>query len=184
MKFLVFAASHRTASLNKKLAVLAANSLKHQGYEALFKEYAELDMPIYNDEICSTQSISGIVNPFADALKQVQGVLIAAPEYNWSYPGSLKNIIDWTSRIKPQPLAGKTVMLMCATPSDRGGIAGIMHLKSPFEALNAYIFPRAYTLSNANAKLSGETLADAKQQDAFNGLINEYTEFTRKLTKE
>ncbi len=141
-------------------------------------------MPLYNDEICSTQGISAINNPFADALRDIQGIVIAAPEYNWSYPGSLKNIIDWTSRIKPQPLAGKTVMLMCATPSDRGGIAGVMHLKSPFEALNAYIFPRAYTLSNAKAKLAGEALADAKQQEAFSSLIKDYIEFTQKLTKE
>lgn len=184
MKFLVFAASHRTASLNKKLALLAANSLKHQGHEIVFKAYSELDMPIYNDEICTTQGIAAISNPFADALKDVQGVVIAAPEYNWSYPGSLKNIIDWTSRITPQPLTGKSIFLMCATPSDRGGIAGIMHLKSPFEALSSYIFPRAYTLSNANAKLASETFTDAKQQAAFNSLIKEYTEFTRKLTKE
>ncbi len=182
MKFLVFAASHRKASLNRKLAMMAAKQLTASGHEPLFKEYEALDMPLYNDELCTTQGIASIVNPFADNLKQVQGIVIAAPEYNWSYPGSLKNIIDWTSRIKPQPLAGKTVLLMCATPSDRGGIAGVMHLKLPFEALQACVFSRAYTLSNANSKLNDDALADAKQQAAFNALLNDYVEFTRKLS--
>ncbi len=182
MKFLVFAASHRKLSLNRRLAVLAASAVEKAGHTALFKEYAELDMPVFNDELCSTQGVSAVGNPFAECASSADGIVLSAPEYNWSYPGSLKNILDWTSCIKPQPLSGKKIFLMCATPGDRGGVAGIMHLKAPFEALHSHVYPRAFTLSNANQRLNGEQLSDERQQAAFNSLIKDYIEFTRKLS--
>ena len=164
--------------------MLAAAQVKAAGHDVMFKEYAELDMPVYNDEICSTQGISSTVNPLAEALRNVQGIIISAPEYNWSYPGSLKNIIDWTSRIKPQPLAGKSVLLMCASTSDRGGIVAMTHLKTPFEALQAFVYPRVYTLSNAHTKLATNTFQEEKLQQPFNALVAGYIDFTNKLTKE
>ena len=48
------------------------------------------------------------------AVEGVDAVLIVTPEYNWSIPGGLKNAIDWVSRLKDQPFAGKPVALQSA----------------------------------------------------------------------
>jgi chromate reductase len=43
------------------------------------------------------------------------------PEYNYSIPGALKNAIEWLSRLKDQPFAGKPVLLQSASG---GALAG------------------------------------------------------------
>jgi NAD(P)H-dependent FMN reductase len=182
MKLLVFAASHRAESANRKLAKLAAAHLEKQGAQVDFAEYAEFDMPIYNDETAAS-GVPDSAQSFARRASKTNGVVLCSPEYNWSYPGSIKNIIDWTSRLKPNPVAGKTVLLMSATPGARGGIVGLNHLRTPFDALQMYVFPRVFPLGHAhNAHETDGGLADAKTHRQFVTLLDEYIGFTTKLT--
>ena len=53
MRFLVFAASHRPQSLNRKLSRIAANHLSAKGYSVDYADYHEFDTPLYNDATAS-----------------------------------------------------------------------------------------------------------------------------------
>lgn len=182
MKFLVFAASHRPESDNRKLAKLAASQLAAKHITVDFAEYAEFDMPVYNDVTATTSGVPDIAQSFAKRAASANGIIIATPEYNWSYPGSLKNILDWTSRLKPNLLTGKTALLLSATPGSRGGILGLSHLKSPLEALALYVFPKAFPLGMAHTAFTADgTLAHEKQQRQLATIIDDYITFTRKL---
>ncbi len=181
MKLLAFAASHRPESLNYKLVKLAAKQAQELGAYVEIAEYGKFDMPIYND----TQSDNppAVTSKFAEKCQDMDGIIIAMPEYNWSYPASLKNIIDWTSLITPAPLAGKTVLLMSATTGARGGIAGLQHIKSPLEALHLFVFHKVFPLSHAqNAFAEDGELKDQKQQELFFTIIKDYISFTKKLS--
>lgn len=181
MKFFVFAASHRRASFNRILAKHAADYTASKGHEVLFEEYLSLDMPPYNDELSSEALLKKTKNLFAERTAAVDGLIISSPEYNWSYPGTLKNILDWTSRLAPCPLAGKTVLLLSATPAMRGGLNGLMHLRAPFEALRATVFPRVFPLGNVEELLAGGTLQDERQKHILMHLVDDYLTFTHKL---
>jgi|CXWL01.1.fsa_nt_gi NAD(P)H-dependent FMN reductase len=181
MKFLAFAASHRPESLNKKLIALATQKILSLGAEVDVAEYGEFDMPIYNDTLADCQPESTL--SFAKRAANVDGIIISMPEYNWSFPGSLKNIIDWTSLIKPNPLVGKTVLIMSATTGARGGIAGLQQLKSPLEALHMIVFHKVFPLSHAqNAFTETDELKDKAQQELFFNIIKDYISFTKKLS--
>jgi NAD(P)H-dependent FMN reductase len=181
VKFLAFAASHRPESLNKKLIELATRHLREAGEQVDVAEYGEFDMPVYNDTYAD--SPPPITKKFAERCTGADGLIIALPEYNWSYPASLKNIIDWTSLIKPNPVAGKTVFLMSATTGGRGGITGLQHIKSPLEALHMHIFHKVFPLSYAQDAFTKEgELEDSAKQALFTGLIKDYITFTRKIS--
>jgi chromate reductase, NAD(P)H dehydrogenase (quinone) len=182
MKFLIFAASHRADSLNIKLSRLAAQYFESKGIEVDVAGYESFDMPIYNDVEATGGNLPKSVTSFGNRMAGCQGVVICSPEYNWSYPGSLKNIIDWTSRMDPNPLAKKTALLMSASTGSRGGITGLTHLKTPLEALHMLVYPRFFTLGNAPGAFTGDGLANKKQQALFISLLNDYAEFTRKLS--
>ncbi len=150
MKCLLIAASHRRDSLNRKLATLAAPALSAQGMEVTAPDYDEFTLPLYNDELRESGQVPEEVKALAVRIAQYDALVFCSPEYNWSYPGSLKNTIDWLSHYAPCPLAGKTALLMSATPSKRGGVMGLNHLKVPLEAVGMHVYPSSFLLGEAD----------------------------------
>jgi NAD(P)H-dependent FMN reductase len=179
MKLLIFAASHRKQSINRKLAAIAAELAKAQGAEIDFPEYGDFDMPIYDDELFDKNALPAAAERFVACLKKAEGIILSSPEYNWSFPGSLKNIIDWASAVTPNPFAGKTALLLSASPSLRGGAQGLVHLKVPLEALGVFVFPRIFTLSRAAEMFDGNTgFNDTKLSAELEQLVNEFITVT------
>jgi NAD(P)H-dependent FMN reductase len=182
MKLLVFAASHRKESINRKLARLASDVAKEHGAEIDFVEYSAFDMPAYDDETYDDQALPPAVRKFVAHLRAADGLIIASPEYNWSFPGSLKNIIDWASATTPNPFAGKTALLLSASPSLRGGAQGLIHLKVPLQALGVFVFPRLFTLSRADEALNGDgSLKDPKLTAELLQIITHFMQSTKAL---
>lgn len=183
MKFFVFAASHRINSYNRMLAKLAAGHLAAAGDNIDFAEYNELDVPVYNDDEAE-KSLPQVVRQIGQRIASANGVVICAPEYNWSYPGSLKNMIDWLSRIAPLPTQDKPVFLASASTSSRGGILGLNHLETPLRAVGMHVFPRMFPLGNvASAFNERGTLIENKQQQSLTKMLDDYRTFTLKLTQ-
>jgi NAD(P)H-dependent FMN reductase len=89
------------------------------------------------------------------------GVRRSSPEYNGSMPGALKNLIDWTSRFRPQPFDERHGLLVSASPSLAGGNRGLWALRVPFEHLGARIYPDMFSLAMAHKAFAGDKLADA-----------------------
>lgn len=182
LRFLVFAASHRPDSFNRKLARLAARSAETLGASVDFAEYGEFDTALYNDGEAEQGYAPPAALAFLDRMALAQGVIIASPEYNWSYPGSLKNLLDWTSRLDPAPMRHKTALLLCATPGARGGILGLDHLRSVLAAMQLQVFNRAFPLGHCHEALSAEGgLTSEKQRLQLDTLLADYVTFTRKL---
>lgn len=183
-KFLAFAASHREQSLNRLLIECVEKELKSLGAKVELVDYAALDMPVYNDAKREAGKVPAEAKKFRDRLQKIDGIIIASPEYNWSYPGSLKNIIDWVSHFSPNPFAGKTALLMSATPSKRGGMVGMQHLKVPLEALEVYVHPSLYALGEADrAFAKGGELNSTPKQKRLRSLLISYLAYTEALKK-
>lgn len=183
MKFLAFAASHRPGSYNKQLLECAISVAQNASASVTHIAYENLDMPMYNDHLVEQKNIPDQAKALASAVSGQHGLIIAAPEYNWSLPGSLKNIIDWTSRIAPDALSGKTALLLCATTSARGGIIGISHLRSVLESQGAFVFNRAFPLSKCHETLTPTGIKDEKSARLLETIVKDYIAFTAKITQ-
>ena len=180
MKLLAFAASHRPDSYNRKLVKIAVDDLSAQGIAVDFVEYGEFDMPVYNDAIAKTSGLPEAAYSFAKRAADADGIIISVPEYNWSYPGSLKNIIDWSSCIKPNKLAGKTVLLMSATLGKRGGIDCMKHLMPPLNYFKFSVFPDTFSLANCgDAFDANDHLADKNKHENLISVLHHYVTFTK-----
>ena len=79
------------------------------------------EFPLYNADIQNSSGFPAPVNTLADAIRAADGVIFVTAEYNFGIPGPLKNAIDWLSRLKEQPFAGKPVALQSASPGPVGG---------------------------------------------------------------
>lgn len=167
LKVLVFAASLRADSLNRKLAVLAARVAAEHGACVELASLRDFEVPGYDGDLEAAEGIPPGASALRERLLANDAFIIASPEYNASMPGVVKNLIDWTSRYRPQPFDGRHGLLLSASPSLVGGSRGLWALRVPLEHLGARIYPDMFSLAMAHKAFSGEDLADAALQDRF-----------------
>src|SRR5688500_6281870 len=105
MKVLLFAASLRRDSLNVRLASLIQRVLSARDVQVDHGPMLDFDCPSYDGD-AEGRGIPAGAQRLRDRLIACDAVMIASPEYNGSMPGLLKNLIDWTSRFRPQPFNG------------------------------------------------------------------------------
>jgi chromate reductase, NAD(P)H dehydrogenase (quinone) len=174
LKVLVFAASLRSGSLNQKLAVLAARTAAESGATVDLASMADFDTPSYNGDVESASGIPAGAQALQQRLSANDAFIIAAPEYNGSMPGMLKNVIDWTSRFRPQPFDGRHGLLLSASPSMAGGNRGLWSLRIPFEHLGARIYPDMFSLATAHKALVDGELTDAGLKARFDNTVHAF----------
>jgi chromate reductase, NAD(P)H dehydrogenase (quinone) len=171
MKILAFAASLRRSSLNRKLISLAAELARSAGAQVDLAEFREFELPIYDGDLDAGSGLPPGGMELKRRLEQADAILIAAPEYNYSVAGPLKNAIDWVSRSRPMPWRGKSIYLMSASPSSMGGIRGLWQTRIPLEGCGALVFPDMFALPHADeafddsGRLRDAALAERLQRE-------------------
>lgn len=171
LKVLVFAASLRAGSMNRKLAMLAARTATASGASVDLASMSDFDVPSYNGDVETASGIPSGAKSFESRLRANDAFIIAAPEYNGSMPGVLKNLVDWTSRLRPQPFDGRHGLLLSASPSMSGGNRGLWALRVPFEHLGARIYPDMFSLASAHKALADGEIADATLKTRFDNTV-------------
>jgi chromate reductase, NAD(P)H dehydrogenase (quinone) len=174
VRFLVFSASLRRGSLNSQLAELAATCISANGGQVDVAAMRDFDAPSYDQDVQHEQGFPPGAEEFRRRLEACQGFVVAAPEYNASMPGALKNAIDWVSRFAPQPFNERHGLLLSASPSMIGGNRGLWALRVPLEHLGARVYPDMFSLAQAHRAFTAEgRLADEQLQQRFDtNIIN------------
>jgi chromate reductase, NAD(P)H dehydrogenase (quinone) len=108
--------SLRAGSFNRKLLAEAARLFGAATYVE-----GDLNLPLYNGDLEQAEGIPAAVQRLADQIAAADAVLISTPEYNKGISGVLKNALDWVSRTKTAPWAGKPVAILSATAGRAGG---------------------------------------------------------------
>ena len=165
-RVLVFGASLRKNSFNDLLASLAATTIEEKGWLADRATLSDFECPSYDGDVEHESGVPAGAQRLRERLMKTDAVIIASPEYNSSMPGTLKNVIDWTSRIRPQPFNGKQCLLMSASPSMSGGNRGLWSLRVPLEHLGARVYPDMFSLAEAHQAMekSGKIKSDVLQK--------------------
>lgn len=92
-KILFIIGSLRTKSFNRQLAMMAKEII---GNRAEVYELDYSDLPLLNQDI--EQLEPAAVARIRRTVSEADALWIFTPEYNSSYPGHLKNLLDWLSR--------------------------------------------------------------------------------------
>jgi NAD(P)H-dependent FMN reductase len=167
LKVLVFAASLHSESLNRRLAVAAERAAEQFGAVVDHASMREFDVPLYDGDLEAKEGIPDGAQELRKRLLANDAFIIASPEYNASMPGTIKNLIDWTSRFRPQPFDGRHGLLLSASPSLAGGNRGLWALRTPLEHLGARVFPDMFSLATAHKAFAGDRIADAALRGRF-----------------
>jgi chromate reductase len=166
--FLVFSASRRAASLNTRLARLAAGTIEQHGGRVDLGTMEEFDAPSYDQDVLDKEGLPPGTEEFRRRLEANDAFVIVSPEYNFSMPGSLKNAIDWVSRYRPQPFNERHGLLLSASPSMAGGNRGLWALRVPLEHLGSRVFPDMFSLAQAHQAFDADgRIANKQLSDWF-----------------
>lgn len=141
-KILFVIGSLRAKSFNRQLAMMAKEII---GERAEVSELDYSDLPLLNQDVEQPEPIA--VARIRKAVAETDALWIFTPEYNMSYPGHLKNLLDWLSRpVKPMDygtptcINGKQVAI-----SGAGGKASTADCRAKLTELLTFI--RADVLS-------------------------------------
>lgn len=135
-KILFVIGSLRAKSFNRQVANVAKEII---GNRAEVQELDYSDLPLINQDI--EQPEAEVVARTRQAVAEADGLWIFTPEYNMSYPGHLKNLLDWLSRpVKPMDygtptcINGKRVALCGA-----GGKAATANCRAKLTELLSFL---------------------------------------------
>ena len=172
IRFLVMGASMSSKSLNNRLAALAARVAEEKGGVVDRASMEEFECPYYDADVESEGGPPAGARAFCERLKHADAWFLASPEYNASMPGTIKNLIDWVSRFRPQPFNGKQAMLFSASPSMAGGNRGLWALRIPLEHLGMRVYPDMFSLAQAHQAFDDQgAIANAALQRRFDTTI-------------
>jgi chromate reductase len=170
-----WAGSLRRNSYNRAL-LRAATELAPPALHILIHE---LDgIPLYNGDVEPAGVPPGVAQ-LRDAVRRVDGLLIATPEYNHGVPGVLKTTIDWLSRPpRGSALNGKVAALMGATPGTLGTARAQSQLRQAFVFTNTYALLQPEVLvSHAHEKFDAhEHLVHQATCEVLATLLQGFTE--------
>jgi NAD(P)H-dependent FMN reductase len=181
LKVVTIPGSLRAGSYNRKLLKLAEHFLEsHVELDRI--DLKDFPLPPYDGDIQNQEGIPANAEALKDRIRAVHGVVVSAPEYNWGVSGPYKNVIDWTSRGKHQPWAGKVVGMMGASDGPWGTQRATQHYRQIYACLGAIVLPQSFNLQNANKvwNESGELLDDTLP-GRVEKFVAQYLELLRRM---
>src|SRR2546426_10203978 len=115
MKILAFAGVLRAGSYNRKLLGVALEALRGQA-DIDRLDLREVPMPPYDGDIEANEGLPEGARAFKLRSAAADALLIARPAYNWSIPGTLRNVGDWAACPPHKPCNGTVALLLGCSP--------------------------------------------------------------------
>jgi chromate reductase len=171
----------REASCNKKLVTVSSHVAREQGVEVDFANFSELVTDNYDPDKQDSSGFPSAVTDFVARLSSSSGLIMSIPEYNYSLPGTLKNLMDWVSRVNPMPWRGCPILLMSASPSLVGGNRGLWSARIPLEACGGFVYPDMFSLASAYSAFDDN--GKLKDEIVMGRLSKTITDFIAYVTK-
>lgn len=187
-RILAFGGSLRRESFNQKLAAIAADGARSAGAEVTLIALRDFPLPVFNQDIEDAEGLPAEAKKLKQLFREHNGLIIAAPEYNSSISGALKNAIDWVSRAETDdepPLvafSGKTAVLCAASPGALGGLRGLVTVRSILGNIGVTVLPDQVAVSKTHEafRLDG-SLSDEKQAARIKKLGGQLAKHLAKL---
>ena len=176
-RILAFGGSLRRDSFNQKLAAIAAEGAREAGAEVTLISLRDFPMPLFDQDLEAEHGMPAEAKRLKELFLSHQGLLIASPEYNSGYSAALKNAIDWVSRSETpdepalSALAGKSAVIMAASPGGLGGLRGLVPLRMLLGNLGITLLPDQLAIPSALQAFGPDGhLVDPKQEEKVKAL--------------
>lgn len=152
-KVLLVVGTLRKNGFNAQLADIINSKLQDQA-EVNFLDYS--DLPLMNQDLENPEL--PVVQRIRQEFRDADGIWFVSPQYNASFPGHVKNLVDWMSRALPGKgrdtavIGGKKV-----TVSGAGGMTATAQMRAALDALLTFVGAEVMSEPEAGLTLAGES---------------------------
>ena len=167
-KIIALGGSNSKNSINKKLAIYAANKIKN--VEVVVVDLNDFNLPLFGIDVAEVGNQTEATR-LSELLESVDGLIISLAEHNGSYTVAFKNVVDWLSIIDLKVWKNKPMLLMATSPGEGGAGMVLQHAKTSFPYLGGNIIAD-FSLPSFESNFSDQKLTDEKLNVILNEKIN------------
>jgi chromate reductase, NAD(P)H dehydrogenase (quinone) len=180
MLILAMSGSLRRDSHNTRLLRAATGRLPADVRVRLWDELAAI-APFNEDDESAPPAP---VRRLRDAIAGADGLLISTPEYNASFPGQLKNALDWVSRpYETNALRNVPVAVLGASTGPFGAVWAQADLRRVLSTIGAVVIGEEFPVGLAAAAFTASgDLRDPDAGGALSALMSELAAAARPVT--
>lgn len=184
---IALAGSARRDSLNRAVLATAVEAAREAGATVPLIDLNDFPLPLFNQDLEDAEGLPEAARRLKALFRSADGLLIASPEHNSSYSALLKNTIDWCSRAESEdepPLsafAGKSAVLLAASPGPLGGLRGLFALRELLQNLRMTVYPEMLAVRSAHKIVADGAVKDQAWAAKISGLAKDYVAFASKL---
>jgi len=175
---LAISGSLRKASFNTAL-LRAAQQAAPSNVEIVIADISGL--PFFNQD--TEYQPNAAVAKFKADIASADAILFATPEFNYSFPGVLKNAIDVASRPWGQnSWANKPTGLWSASVGGFGGLRAQLALRQSAVFLKLNLYPGdEFLVSDAGSKFDEKGISDASTQEKVATYVKAFSKWVQGL---
>lgn len=182
-KILFISGSQRKNSFNTQLINFLLEETKKYGLETEVLNYDNIDFFNQDIEFPTPENI----NLIREKIKSANALWISSPEYNGSYSGALKNLLDWISRPiekgqfgAPDFIKDKAVALSGAAGGSKASRV-LDSLTILLKAMKLNVFEEKVGMSiPAESWASDKLIINEEQKEEFRNQIKNFINFIEK----
>ncbi|MEP3439693.1 MAG: NADPH-dependent FMN reductase [Hoeflea sp.] len=174
-KIAVLVGSLRKESVNRKFAG-ALEKLAAGRMEFVYAELA--DLPHYNEDLWD--NVPEAVTALKATIEAADAVLIVIPEYNRTYPGVIKDAIDWATRPwGKNSWAGKPVAITGTSPGVIGTAVAQHHLRTTMVTVGTAVMgqPELYYAYKPEHFGEDGAITDENTKTYLEGWVNSFADW-------
>jgi NAD(P)H-dependent FMN reductase len=171
-KHLVISTSGNPDSNSRRMGRIAFAHLQKQKADCEWIDIREMDLPLCDADKCYGMPSS---KKLAAAIEAADGILIAAPVYNYDVAAATKNMMELTGSAWEDKIVG----FLCAAGGHASYMSVMAYANSLMLDFRCVIIPRfAFATSNA---FNGERIRDKNISQRIKQVADELVRFTKGL---
>jgi NAD(P)H-dependent FMN reductase len=149
----VLLGSVRDGRMSSRVAKFIEGSLRAtSAFEPEILDLRELDLPIMEERLRMQKTPSSVLVEFGQKIGRADALVIVTPEYNASYPGVLKNAIDY---LLPE-YKRKPVGIVTVSGGQFGGMQALAQLRLVMVAVGAYVLPVSFPVTKVQESFAAD----------------------------
>ena len=171
-KYLVVSSSGNPSSNSRRMGRIAFAHLEKARVDCRWLDLAEMDLPLCDADACYAHPAA---RKLSAAIAAADGVIVAAPVYNYDVSASAKNMIELTG----SAWEDKVVGFLCAAGGASSYMSVMAYANSLMLDFRCVIIPR-FVFATGDA-FDDDTLTDAGISQRIEQVAAELIQFTQAL---